>query len=53
MTWGIESHVIERFGAAGIPADRIASAGTRSFFDSPQPTVRLLSGTSGTTTDRR
>ena len=24
MTWGVESHVSERFGAAGIPADRIA-----------------------------
>jgi SAM-dependent methyltransferase len=24
MTWGIDSHVIERFGAAGIPADRIS-----------------------------
>jgi SAM-dependent methyltransferase len=24
MTWGIESHVIERFAAAGIPADRIS-----------------------------
>ena len=24
MTWGVDSHVIERFGAAGIPADRIA-----------------------------
>ena len=24
MTWGIESHVIERFGAAGIPAERIS-----------------------------
>lgn len=24
MTWGIESDVIERFGAAGIPADRIS-----------------------------
>jgi SAM-dependent methyltransferase len=24
MTWGVESHVIERFGAAGIPADRIS-----------------------------
>ena len=24
MTWGVESHVLERFGAAGIPADRIA-----------------------------
>ena len=24
MTWGVESHVIERFGAAGIPAEKIA-----------------------------
>ena len=24
MTWGVESQVIERFGAAGIPADRIS-----------------------------
>ena len=24
MTWGVASHVVERFGAAGIPADRIA-----------------------------
>jgi SAM-dependent methyltransferase len=24
MTWGIESHVLERFAAAGIPADRIS-----------------------------
>jgi SAM-dependent methyltransferase len=24
MTWGIESHVIERFGAAGVPKERIS-----------------------------
>jgi SAM-dependent methyltransferase len=24
MTWGVESHIVERFGAAGIPADRIS-----------------------------
>ena len=24
MTWGIESHVVERFASAGIPAERIA-----------------------------
>ncbi|HEX3145244.1 MAG TPA: class I SAM-dependent methyltransferase [Pyrinomonadaceae bacterium] len=24
MTWGVESHVIERFGAAGIPAENIS-----------------------------
>jgi hypothetical protein len=26
MTWGVESHVVERFGAAGIPAERISLA---------------------------
>ena len=26
MTWGVESHVIERFGAAGIPKERISFA---------------------------
>jgi len=26
MTWGVESHVIERFGHAGVPTDRIAFA---------------------------
>ena len=24
MTWGVESHVIERFAAAGVPAERIS-----------------------------
>ena len=24
MSWGIEDHVIERFGAAGIPTEKIA-----------------------------
>ncbi len=24
MTWGIESNVIERFGAAGVPKDKIS-----------------------------
>ena len=24
MTWGIESNVIDRFGAAGVPAERIS-----------------------------
>jgi SAM-dependent methyltransferase len=24
MTWGVESHVLERFGAAGIPAEKIS-----------------------------
>ena len=24
MTWGVESHVVERFAAAGIPAEKIS-----------------------------
>jgi ubiquinone/menaquinone biosynthesis C-methylase UbiE len=32
MTWGIESNVIERFGAAGVPAEKISfSRGTFTF----------------------
>ena len=33
MTWGVESHVRERFGAAGIPADAIAFARDTFRFD--------------------
>ncbi len=33
MTWGIDIHVIERFGAAGIPAERIAFARDTFTFD--------------------
>src|SRR3954453_11635028 len=35
MTWGVESHVIERFGAAGIPAERISFVRDRFIFDFP------------------
>jgi SAM-dependent methyltransferase len=35
MTWGIESNVIERFGAAGIPADRISFERDTFTFDYP------------------
>jgi SAM-dependent methyltransferase len=35
MTWGVESNVIERFGAAGIPADRISFAKDTFWFRSP------------------
>jgi SAM-dependent methyltransferase len=33
MTWGIESHVIERFGAAGIPAGKITFVRDTFVFD--------------------
>jgi SAM-dependent methyltransferase len=35
MTWGVESHVIERFAAAGIPADRISFARDTFTFNYP------------------
>jgi SAM-dependent methyltransferase len=36
MTWGIESHVIERFGAAGIPAEKIGFVRDTYTFRSPR-----------------
>ena len=33
VTWGVEEHVIDRFGAAGIPADRISCERATYTFD--------------------
>ncbi len=35
MTWGVEGNVIERFGAAGVPAERISFARDTYTFRSP------------------
>ena len=35
MTWGVESHVIERFGAAGVPPEKISFARDTFTFDFP------------------
>jgi SAM-dependent methyltransferase len=35
MTWGVESHVIERFGGAGIPKEKISFARDTFRFDFP------------------
>jgi SAM-dependent methyltransferase len=35
VTWGIESHVIERFGAAGVPAEKISFASDSFTFNFP------------------
>ena len=43
MTWGIESNVVERFSAAGIPADRIAFARDTYTFNYPAPPSELAS----------
>ena len=40
MTWGIESNVIERFGAAGVPAEKISFAReTYTFRSQGSPTA--------------
>src|SRR5215211_3548554 len=43
MTWGIESNVVERFGAAGIPGERISCARDTYLFRSPQTPCAFLS----------
>jgi len=35
MTWGVDDHIIERFGQAGVPADRISTAKDTYYFLSP------------------
>ena len=35
MTWGVESHIVERFGQAGVPADRIAMEKDTFHFRTP------------------
>jgi SAM-dependent methyltransferase len=37
MTWGIESHVIERFGAAGVPVEKISCVKDTYTFNAPVP----------------
>jgi len=42
MTWGVESHVLERFGAAGVPKEKIAFVRDTFTFNYPHPPARLL-----------
>ncbi len=42
MTWGVESHVIERFGAAGVPSEKISFARDTYTFDYPGRPSELL-----------
>ncbi len=35
MTWGVDSHVIERFGAAGVPCGRLSCAKDTYTFNAP------------------
>ena len=43
MTWGIEKDVVERFSAAGIPAERISFARDTYTFTYPAPPTELVS----------
>jgi hypothetical protein len=42
MTWGIESHVIERFTGAGIPKDKISFVRDSFTFRSPLPPAEFV-----------
>ena len=42
MTWGVESNVVERFGAAGVPAENISCVRDTYTFSSAQPPASLL-----------
>lgn len=43
MTWGVEANVLERFGAAGVPADRVRCARATYVFEAAQPPAALVS----------
>jgi ubiquinone/menaquinone biosynthesis C-methylase UbiE len=42
MTWGIESHVVERFGAAGVPKEKISFVRDTFTFNSPKPPAAVV-----------
>jgi hypothetical protein len=42
MTWGVESHVVERFGAAGVPKEQIACVRDTYTFNYPKPPAELV-----------
>jgi SAM-dependent methyltransferase len=43
MTWGVESHVVERFASAGVPRDRISFARDTYTFNYPGAPSALVS----------
>jgi SAM-dependent methyltransferase len=42
MLWGVDEHVVERFGAAGIPEDRITLEPDTFVFEQPRPPTDFL-----------
>jgi SAM-dependent methyltransferase len=43
VTWGVEDNVIERFGQAGVTADKIGFSRETYTFEHPEPPTELLS----------
>jgi hypothetical protein len=44
MTWGVESHIIERFGQAGVPIDKISMVKDTFHFVSPDKSPTEIVG---------
>ena len=42
MTWGVEANVIERFGGAGIPKEKISFERDTYFFNYPIPPAQVV-----------
>ena len=42
MTWGVESHLLERFGAAGVPKEHITCVRDTYTFNYPNPPAELV-----------
>jgi ubiquinone/menaquinone biosynthesis C-methylase UbiE len=42
MTWGVESHILERFGHAGVPQDKVSMVKDTFYFHSPLDPVRFI-----------
>ncbi|HEX2674977.1 MAG TPA: methyltransferase domain-containing protein [Polyangiales bacterium] len=42
MLWGVESHVLERFAAAGIPNENVSFARDTYYFEIPEPPGALV-----------
>jgi len=42
MTWGVESHIVERFGQAGVPREKISMVADTFYFISPDKSPTQL-----------
>jgi len=42
MTWGVESHIVERFGQAGVPKENISMVRDTFYFTSPKSPVDMI-----------